>query len=182
MQELQCPVSSANISKIPKKKLNYFIIYNKYDKEYEEIKYLNQHELAEGWQQNIPTNNKKMFINHFSITLAFLPSHLWSKLKTNYKKQRITNNPEESEMSQNMYKTIKDGLTRYSIIESNQDYLMINMYNELKKMYPSINLLKEWCEELDQSQHASWLVILAKNYIQKKYLYISEPVTTFNGI
>jgi hypothetical protein len=155
--------------KIPKKKLNHFILYNKYNKEYEEVKYLTQNDLAEGWQQIIPRSNKKNFINHFSITLAHLPRHLWTKLKKNYKKI-------DNEFT-SPFKMIKDGLTRYTIIESNQDYLMLDIYEELEKLYPNIELLQELCEKLDKSQHSSWLVIVAKNYIKHKYIYISEPIT-----
>jgi len=48
---------------MPKKKLNHFLVYNKSSNEYDEIKYLTQSKLSEGWSQIMPNyTNKKCFI------------------------------------------------------------------------------------------------------------------------
>ena len=46
-----------------------------------EIKYLNQQELADGWNQVISSRSNKKLINHFSLTLAFLPEKYWKSIK-----------------------------------------------------------------------------------------------------
>jgi len=66
---------------MPKKKLNHFLVYNKSYNEYDEIKYLTQTELSEGWSQIMPNYTNKKLINHFNIILAFLPEYLWLKIK-----------------------------------------------------------------------------------------------------
>lgn len=149
----------------PKKKRNFFIIFNMKNKIYDEIKYLSQYELAENFQQIIPSSKKQ--INHFSVTLAFLPKHLWKKLK-----KQIKNNVES-------YKIIKDGLTRYTIDESNQDIFMKNLFTELSCVYPNPTILKENVDQLDDSQHSSWLVISANYYLKtNEHLHLSSKVTT----
>ena len=69
---------------IPKKKPNHFIVY-KQDNTFEEVKYLTQNELAEGWEQVVPHYGEKKLINHFSLTLAYLPEKFWSKLRKDSK-------------------------------------------------------------------------------------------------
>jgi hypothetical protein len=135
-----------------KRKKDYFTIYNNETKTSEEVKFLSQIELAEGWRQNIPSSSKK-YIVHFNVTLAFLPEHLWFKLK------KINKNGEES------YKMIKDGLTRYTIDETNQDELMINLFREINKLHPNKKILQENIDSLDENQYTSWLVIRCKHYI-----------------
>jgi hypothetical protein len=139
---------------IKTRKPNHFIVYNKYDDKYIEVKYLDQNELADDWEQIIPSNNDENLINHFSITLAFLPSKLWKKLKR------------EGNENTN-YKIIKDGITRYSIIETNQDNIMKLLYNEIKNPKYDINLLNYYIDNLNVSQYSSWLVIKAKKLINK---------------
>lgn len=145
---------------IPKKKPNHFLILDKKENKYNEIKYLTQHELSEGWHQIIPNYSNHKLINHFSVTLAFLPEHLWSKL---HKKG-------------DNYKVIKDSITRYTIIETNQDQTMYQLYNELKKYFPNKSLLINFINNLDSSQHNSWLVQRAKYYIKNSVLYPPEYV------
>ena len=62
-----------------KRKRDYFNAYNIITKEMDEVKYLSQQELAEGWRQVIPNRKKKNLI-HFNITLPYLPEYLWNKL------------------------------------------------------------------------------------------------------
>uniref|UniRef100_A0A6C0D8Y0 Uncharacterized protein n=1 Tax=viral metagenome TaxID=1070528 RepID=A0A6C0D8Y0_9ZZZZ len=138
---------------IPKKKPNHFIVY-KQDNTFEEVKYLTQNELAEGWEQVVPHYGEKKLINHFSLTLAYLPEKFWSKLR------------KDSKSSDDSYKIIKDGITRYTIIETNQDDTMKKLYIEIRKIIPDVVVLQECVDELDQSQHSSWLVIRAKHYLK----------------
>jgi hypothetical protein len=149
---------------IPKQKLNFFNTYNRIENRYDEIKYLNQHELAEGWIQIIPSNSNKQLSVSFSITLAFLPSECWCKLS-----KCVINN-------ELVYREFKNGLTKYKIIETNQDDIMIKLYEELCNVKPYIKILKNCIEELDNSQYSSWLVIQARYYINHGVFYNSSPI------
>lgn len=145
---------------IPKKKPNHFFILDRKENKYDEVKYLNQHELSEGWYQVIPNYNNHKLINHYSVTLAFLPEHLWSKLhKLN-----------------DSYKVIKNGITRYTLIETNQDQTMFELYDELKNRSPNKTKLMNYITNLDTSQHNSWLVQRAKYYINNSTLYPEEII------
>lgn len=150
---------------ITKRKPNYFIIYDNALKKYKEIKYISQSELAEGYRQIIPTSINKKLINHFSITLCFLPEYLWSRLKY------INDN----------YKLIKDGISTYSIIETNQDELMINLYKEIKKHNPDPLILSHLKNEIDDTQYSSWLLLRTLNYLQTNKHYESSPVNSFHN-
>jgi hypothetical protein len=154
---------------IPKKKPNYFSIYSKNEKKFVEIKYLTQQEIADGWIQNIHSKNKKL-INHFSVTLAFLPDNLWKYLK------KVIKNDEE------YYKTIKNGLTKYNIIETNQDDIMIKLYNEIHKDSPNKILIEEFINELDSSQYSSWLVMRSRHYLQHNVLYFPNEINDIEDI
>jgi hypothetical protein len=144
---------------LPKKKPNHFYILNKQKNEYTEVKYLTQHELAEGWRQIVPRANERKLVNHFSVTLAFLPEQFWKRLT------KIKSGSDE------LYKIIVDGITRYTIIETNQDNIMINLFNELSQKYINVLLLNKYINNLDVSQHSSWLVLRAKYYISHEKLY-----------
>ena len=150
---------------IPKRKTNHFFVYNNNTNKYNEVKYLSQTELAEGFRQVMPNCSTKVkkLINHFSVTLCFLPEYLWSKLKY------IEDN----------YKSIKDGSTLYSIVETNQDNIMIKLYSEITKSVPDILVLEYLINELDETQHTSWLVLRANNYLKTNKNYESSPVTEF---
>lgn len=143
---------------LPKKKLNYFYILDKNKCEYNEIKYLSQNELAEGWKQQFPKRGNKKLINNFNVTLAFLPEQFWGKLR-------------KIQTDDNSYKIITNGVTRYTIIETNQDNIMINLYKELLKYTPNIHLLNKYINDLDVSQHSSWLILRAKYYVEYNKLY-----------
>ena len=142
------------------KKPNYFNTSNNI-----EVKYLTQQEYADGWMQKIPKYSKKKVISHFNLTLAYLPPHLWNKLKKTHK-----NNEE-------VYKTIVDGITLYNITETNQDNIMFLLYYEINKINPNINILKTLVDELDNSLYSSWLVIKSKYYINNLQFPLSEPVS-----
>lgn len=148
---------------IPKKKPNYFNVYNLKDNKYIEVKYLSQQELAEGWEQIIPYSGEKKLINHFSVTLAFLPKKFWNKLKKD---------------NSNIYNVIKDGVTRYTIIETNQDEIMIKLFNEINKNNFDNNLISQYISELDTSQHSSWLVLRAQHILQYNIPYYNNYIVT----
>lgn len=145
---------------IPKKKPNHFYIFDKINSQYIQVKYLTQHELADGWQQKVPNKSDKKLINHFSVTLAFLPEQFWRRLK----KIKTTSGDDS-------YKVIIDGITRYTIIETNQDNTMINLFAELSLKFPNIELLNKYINDLDVSQHTSWLVLRAKHYVNHNRKY-----------
>jgi hypothetical protein len=150
---------------VPKKKTNYFCVYNHNEKKYVDVKYLNQHELAEGWEQVIPQNNQNKLINHFSVTLAYLPNKYWKKLYRQYKNGEVS------------YKVIKDGLTRYTIVETNQDDIMFSLYHEINRVVPNVSKLQYYISELDESQHNSWLVLSSKHYIKYGVVYTNHNIT-----
>ena len=149
---------------LPKKKPNHFYVLDRSKGEYHEVKYLTQHELAEGWQQVVPSSGEKKLINHFSVTLAFLPEQFWRRL------QKVRSGGDDS------YRVIVDGITRYTIIETNQDDIMINLYNELHKRHPNVLLLNNYISDLDVSQHTSWLVLRAKHYVNTGRFYNEHVV------
>jgi hypothetical protein len=139
---------------IPKRKPNHFFVYNIKACKYDEIKYISQYDLAEGYRQILPKCNsknikKKKLINHFSITLCFLPEYLWKELKYDGEN----------------YKVIQDGITLYSIVETNQDEIMKNLYNEIIKRFPNKLVINHLINELDESQYSSWLILRSKKYL-----------------
>ncbi len=158
---------------LPKKKPNHFYVYNKKEKKYDDIKYISQNTIAEGYIQVMPKFSPKKLINHFSVTLAYLPDHLWYKLKPNHKKDE----------TDDTYKTIKDKITKYSIVETNQDSIMINLYKEIHRKYPDPILVEKYINELDESLYSSWLVIRSNYFlkygiaIEKNYINKFEEIT-----
>jgi len=139
-----------------KRKKDHFYVYDRRKNVSTEVNYLSQHELAEGWQQNIPRRyfieKKLVSYHHFSVSLAYLPDHLWPKLRRNRKT--------------NQYETIKYGVARYTVTKTEQDDIIIRLYNEIHQYRPDINILQECINLLEQSQPRSWLVVRANNYIK----------------
>jgi len=153
---------------IPKKRPNYFNVYDKYNSKFNEVKYLSQQELADGWEQVIPDYKDKRLHNYLNVTLAFLPEKFWFNLKKKY------NNGEES------YKVIHDGLTKYTIIESNQDELMISLFKEIHKINPNKKLIQSYIDNIDSSQYTSWLILRAKHIIEHSLPYYPNLITELN--
>lgn len=147
---------------MPKKKLNHFLVYNKSSNKYDEIKYLTQSELSEGWNQVMPNYTNKKLINHFNIILAFLPEHLWLKIKKT-----------------KMNRQIKYKNTKYTISETNQDDLMISLYEEISKHNPNKLILKNLIDELDETLYSSWLALRGKYYIENNKKYRTSIVDSF---
>lgn len=156
---------------IPKRKPNHFFVFDIKNNKYNEIKYISQTELAQGFRQVLPrfsitkkkesnNNKRKYLINHFSVTLCFLPEYLWKRLKYDGES----------------YKTINDGNTLYSIVETNQDELMNNLFNEMKKYSPDRIVIEHLVNELDESQHTSWLIIRSNQYLKTGIKYEPEYI------
>ncbi len=147
---------------IPKRKPNHFFVYNTQQNKYDEIKYISQKELADGFRQVIPNirisrkkeltinNKRKHLINHFSVTLCFLPEYLWKNLMYDGEG----------------YRTIKDGITLYSIVETNQDDIMKQLFIEMSKRFPDKLIVEYLVKELDDSQYSSWLVIRSNHWLK----------------
>lgn len=153
-------------TEIPKKKPNHFCIYNKQENKYVEVKYLSQQELAEGWHQIIPNYSEKKLVNHFNVTLAYLPEYLWASLR----KVPVPDSKDNSLM----YAVIRDGLTRYTIEETNQDEIMIRLFNEVVKQVPNHSVLQSCIDELDTSIHNSWLVLRARHHLKHNCKYFEN--------
>lgn len=157
---------------IPKRKSNHFFVFNNKQNKYDEVKYISQKDLADGFRQVIPNiiinkkkelnNKRKYMINHFSVTLCFLPEYLWSKLR----------------LYGDSYKTIKDGLTLYTIVETNQDDIMKQLFNEMSKLNPDKVVVKFLVNELDESQYQSWLVIRSNHWLKTGRKYDQEYITS----
>ena len=158
---------------IPKRKPNHFFVFNKKQNKYDEVKYISQKDLADGFRQVIPkisvskkkelhnNNKRKHLINHFSVTLCFLPEYLWKNLYYDGEG----------------YRTIKDGLTLYSIVETNQDDIMKQLFTEISKRNPDRMVVEHLVNELDESQHSSWLVIRSNHWLKTGRIYDPEYVT-----
>lgn len=156
---------------IPKRKPNHFLVYNKKQNMYDEVKYISQKDLAEGYRQVMPNisiskkkelqnnnNKRKHLINHFSVTLCYLPEYLWQALK----------HDGES------YNTLKDGNTLYSIVETNQDDIMKNLFSEMSKRFPDKMVVQHLVNELDESQYNSWLVLRSNHWLKTNRKYEPE--------
>jgi len=158
----------SNKVEIPKKRPNYFNVYDKVNSKFTEIKYLSQQEIADGWEQVIPYYKDKRLNNYLNVTLAFLPEKLWCKL------HKIKTNGEE------LYKVIKDGLTQYTIIESNQDEIMFSLFEEIHKIIPNKELIQKYIDNIDSSQYTSWLILRATHIIEHGLSYYPNLITELN--
>jgi hypothetical protein len=145
--------SYTTTQQLPSKKFNHFTVIDKETNNKINVPYLTQNELSEYWIQIMPRHKKKSDFNHFNITLAYLPEHLWYKLRKNHKS--INDN----------YKSIEDGITKYTINETNQDELMISLFKEIHRYCPRVEVIKNLIDELDDSLYSSWLVLRARTYL-----------------
>jgi hypothetical protein len=112
---------------------------------------LTQKEIANGWCQKIPMNNKKSIQHHFSITLDELPFNLWNKI---------------NKYSNDEFYIVKNNIFLYSITKTEYDELIFNLYNEINKSKPNLNIIKELYENL-KSKFNGWLIIKANLLLQK---------------
>ena len=94
---------------------------------------LTQKEIAEGWCQKIPKNNKKSIQYHFSITIDELPFNLWNKI---------------NKYSNDEFYIVKNNIFLYSITKTEYDELLFELYNEITKHNPNVNIISQLYENL----------------------------------
>jgi hypothetical protein len=144
-------------------------------KEEVEIKPVSQEEMAEGWQAVLPRLNSGNPIHHWSVTLAQLPPHLWSKYRIEYEGNKA------------FCPVIKHNIYYYSINKTSHDDNLILLYKELAKgLCSDNNVIKELLSKLEfnadatKSNISGWLLIRAKKFLKNdKYngdmdLYLSN--------
>ena len=110
---------------------------------------LTQSELALGWKLKLPKKKSNDPIHHFTINLLQLPKYLWKKVKYNYYDYLI-----------------KDNIYEYSILKTEYDELIFDLYNHLfNKNKLDINIINELYNLLINSNLKGWLLEYTKNII-----------------
>lgn len=132
---------------------------------------LTQNELAEGWEQVVPSPRSKVYFitkngsnfrrtkklkHYFKIDLSKLPENLWDKLKPVY----------------------EEGLFSYSIVQNKIFVYIVNpsvVDNEIRELYCLINQqhfnkekAMKLLQVLEDNNIHGWVVIRAKNLIGNK--------------
>ena len=148
------------MTELGKRKLpfgHYKVIFNnalKSDETEMECKPLTQEEYTDGWNTVLPRIRKHTPIHHWSVTLAQLPPHLWSKHKLSY------------EGGKAFYPVIRDNIYYYSINETAHDKDLKILYEELSKgFYADKTIIKELLGKLE-GQINSWLILRAKKFMK----------------
>ena len=111
---------------------------------------LSPDDLANGWIQKNPKHTIDKTYHHFSIKFTELPPNLWNKLKYN---------------SDNECYDVKDGVYEYSIVKSEFDNDILELYKELFLLIPNINKIKNIYELLKKNNYNGWLLLKAKKLI-----------------
>jgi hypothetical protein len=131
---------------------------------------LTQEQIADGWQTVLPGKNDERPIHHWSVTMAQLPPHLWSKIKF-----KFNNNKDDSsygmqlfnEHKRPIYNIIKDKIYFYSINTTEHDDVLIKLYNEvMSTSYANKTNIKNYLEHLD-GKITGWLIIRAKKMLRQ---------------
>ena len=128
-------------------------IYENYKIEYNyecDFLPLSQTELADDWIQKVPKYKKQKTLHHFSVKLTELPFYLWKKLKYN---------------NEDKFYYIKDGIYEYSVVKTEHDDVMLDLYNQLYKSNKNLLKVKELYDVLTQNDYKGWLILKAKKLI-----------------
>ena len=124
-----------------------------FGKEEQIVKPLSQEAIAEGWQLNIPSYCVSQPVHHWSVTLAQLPPHLWSKLRVDYKDNK------------KFIPIIKNGIYYYSINSTKDDENLKSLYYELQKGYnANVDTIKDLLKNINEDING-WLIIRAKTFV-----------------
>ena len=149
---------SKEIKKNKKREFGHYeVVVSKGEKEEKEVvKPLTQDEIAEGWQATLPKRRKRQPIHHWSVTLAQLPPHLWTKYRLDYDGN-----------GKGFYPSIQDGIYRYSVNETKYDLILKQLYTEMMKGYTAnVEIIKDLLKSLE-NQVNGWLIIRAKKYVKE---------------
>ena len=121
-------------------------------------KSLTQEDYADGWRTVLPKPRKnKQPVHHWSVTLAQLPPHLWSKIRQPF----YNSNGEKT------YHVIKDKNYYYSVMPSEFDDTLISLYDELQEPFHfNVDRIREHLDELGNMN--SWLVIRGRKIVNNK--------------
>jgi hypothetical protein len=117
---------------------------------------LTQDDYANGWQAVLPHTSKhsKHPIHHWSVTLAQLPPHLWSKYRIDV-----------DEDGNKFYPVIRDGIYHYTVTETEHDGILVALLQELQRDHKANKeKVREYVKKLDGVN--GWLIIRAKKFLK----------------
>ena len=117
---------------------------------------LSQEDYANSWQVVLPRPSKyyKQPIHHWSVTLAQLPPHLWSKYKEVV-----------DEDGRKFYPIIRDNIYHYTVTKTEHDETLRALREELQCGYKANkNIVHKYVKELYGLN--SWLVVRALNFLK----------------
>jgi hypothetical protein len=121
---------------------------------------LTQDEYAEGWQTSLPRpvkgrkGKKSQPVHHWSVSLAQLPPHLWSKYHVNY-----------DEEGNKFYPIIKDNIYHYTVSESEHDKTLFQLKDELEKSFSANkDTIKELLAKLEGVN--GWIITRARKFLK----------------
>ena len=121
---------------------------------------LTQDEYAEGWQTSLPRpvkghkEKKSQPVHHWSVSLAQLPPHLWSKYHVNYDND-----------GNKFYPIIKDNIYHYTVSESEHDKILFELKDELEKSFSANkDTVKELLAKLEGVN--GWIITRARKFLK----------------
>ena len=116
---------------------------------------LTQDELADDWHQVIPRMRRGQPVHHWSVNLAQLPQHLWSRYRS-----RVDDD------GNIFYPAIKDGVYHYSVTQTEYDAVLRQLYQEVSRgCLANKQRLHELVGKLDNKVNG-WLVIKARRLMK----------------
>ena len=117
---------------------------------------ISQEDYANSWQVVLPRPCKyyKQPIHHWSVTLAQLPPHLWTKYRE-----------EVNEDGKKFYPIIRDNIYHYTVTKTENDETLMALRRELQHGYKANrDTVYKYVKKLDGVN--SWLVIRALNFLK----------------
>lgn len=139
----------------PHIKLGHFTVKSKVNDTVEFVKVYppTQQEYSEGWRVVLPRKTKKSYIHHFNIYLSQLPPHLWRNV-------RSVNKNEET------YNTITERIYTYTVKKSPSDKKLFELYEQLEKPSPSLDVVSSLYKELMESSVKGWIMFKARRLLK----------------
>jgi len=123
---------------------------------------LTQEDYANGWQTVLPrprrgrkgVHGSSQPVHHWSVSLAQLPPHLWSKSRLDY-----------DEDGKAFYPVIKDNIYHYTVTPSEHDSSLKQLNEELEKGFKADRVVvKQLVDKLDSVN--GWLMIRARRFLK----------------